>query len=152
MMRKLELNEVQSVSGGFVLPAAFAGAAISSAAYIGSSMISGTISGQRLIIAAASGFVGGGLGSLAAAHVVVWRLNIAFAGGISHGVLEGYDGAGGKIGTVSVSDIRLVTPEESRESQESSNTGSNLGAAWQPLGVGRGPFPPPPLEHELDFA
>ncbi len=112
-MRNLNRNEMESVSGGVGIPGAAAGALIAGVAVIGNSMVTGEWNGLKIFAAIGVGAIGGALGNPMAATQLVWRLNIAYSGGIASGVITAYSSAGTKVGTVSVGELQFVATDES---------------------------------------
>ncbi len=118
-MRNLERNEIENVSGGAGVPGAVAGALIGGAAVIGNSMITGEWNGLRILVAVGIGALGGALGNPMAGTQLVWRLNIAYSGGVASGVISAYNSAGTKVGTVTVGEVRIGGTDESGSATQS---------------------------------
>ena len=87
-MQELKFEELEEVNGGVGLPGAGLGALTGAAAYLGSAATSGDFSwgglGAATATGAASGAIGGPVGSAAARYLLP---RVAFIGGASEGAL-----------------------------------------------------------------
>jgi hypothetical protein len=118
-MRNLNRNEIENVSGGAGVPGAAAGFLITSVAVVGNSMVTGEWNGLRMAAVIAAGTLGGALGNPMAGTQLIWRLNIAYSGGVASGVISAYNLAGSRVGTVSVGELRLAGTDESGSATQS---------------------------------
>lgn len=118
-MRILQTNEVEKVSGGLGIGGAIVGAAITGSAVIGNSMLTGEWNGLKIAVALGAGAFAGFIGNPMSANLIVWRLNIAFSGGVATGVVQAYSSSG-KIGTVTTSGVYEVVGSGGPDSTEQS--------------------------------
>jgi hypothetical protein len=118
-MRNLDRNETENVAGGAGVPGAVAGALIAGVAVVGNNMVTGEWNGLRMFAVVAVGALGGALGNPMAGTQLMWRLNIAYAGGVATGVISAFDSAGTRVGTVSVGELRLAGTDESGSATQS---------------------------------
>lgn len=91
--RVIEDNDLELISGGYLIPGALLGAFSGAAAYTAQAVIANNFSTGKFVTATATGAAAGFVGGPLTVARSIWTINVALGGGIVAGVAEARESA-----------------------------------------------------------